>query len=98
VGDNNLLQDTCHRLRSIEGTESAIIVCNEDHRFQVAESLRKLNINDGNIILEPLAKNTAPAIALAAFCVLEKNENGLMLVLAADHHIKNIQPLAEGIE
>ena len=98
VGDNNLLQDTCQRLGSIKDTESTIIVCNEDHRFQVAESLRKLNISNGEIILEPLAKNTAPAIALAALHIFEKDKDGLMLVLAADHHIKHTEPLAKGIQ
>ncbi|UTW42479.1 mannose-1-phosphate guanylyltransferase/mannose-6-phosphate isomerase [bacterium SCSIO 12844] len=88
IDDHTLLQNTCLRYVNESLFEAPIIVCNEDHRFQVAESLRALEIDNASIILEPLAKNTAPAIALAALAVLE-NEDAYMLVSPSDHYIDN---------
>jgi mannose-1-phosphate guanylyltransferase len=64
------------------------IICNQDHRFLVAEQLRPLGVEVERIILEPVGRNTAPAIALAAFEVLKEDPKGMMLVLAADHDIQ----------
>ena len=104
VDDQNLLQDTIARLSPISDIESVAVVCNEDHRFQVAESLRgfqgqekKFNLST-HIILEPIARNTAPAIALAAFDLIEKNKDAIMLVLSADHHIKHNAPFLDAVQ
>ncbi len=83
---NSMLQSTINRLEEIE-VQSISILCNERHRFLVAEQLREIN-KIGSIILEPIAKNTAPAIALAA--LMEKDDS-LLLVLASDHIIKDLE-------
>src|SRR5690606_2912576 len=63
------------------------IICNYDHRFMVAEQLRQLGVQGGSILLEPVGRNTAPAIALAALNALAKGDDPVLLVLAADHYI-----------
>ena len=82
-GDRTMLQQTVERLSDLP-TSQLITICNEQHRFLVAEQLREINV-PGKIILEPVGRNTAPAIALAA--LLEKDNDPLLLVLAADHVI-----------
>ena len=82
-GDKTMLQQTAERLSGLPISES-ITICNEEHRFFVAEQLREIDAL-GKIILEPVGRNTAPAIALAA--LLEKEDDPLLLVLAADHVI-----------
>lgn len=83
-----MLQDTITRL---EGTKasSPIFICNDAHRFLVAEQLRQKKINHGGILLEPVGRNTAPAIALAALHATINGEDPILLVLAADHLIKD---------
>jgi len=93
-GENTMLQETVMRLKNFH-LESIVTVCNEDHRFFVAEQLRDIG-REGTIILEPVARNTAPAIALAALSI--KSDNSLMLVLPADHIIKDISTFEESIE
>ena len=82
-GEKTMLQQTAERLSGLPTSES-ITICNEEHRFFVAEQLRAIDAL-GKIILEPVGRNTAPAIALAA--LLEKENDPLLLVLAADHVI-----------
>ena len=65
------------------------MVCNEEHRFIVAEQMRKININPNAILLEPFGRNTAPAITLAALTAIKKDEDPVILVLSSDHEIKN---------
>lgn len=84
-----MLQQTIARVRGIE-TESLMVVCNEHHRFLVAEQLLKSGIENSSIILEPEGRNTAPAICIAALEVIEKHGDGLMLVLPADHKINDV--------
>ena len=96
-----MLQATFNRLENLS-IQSSVTICNEEHRFFVAEQLREID-RLGTIILEPIGRNTAPAIALAAISI--KDEDPLMLVLAADHviqdqasfekSVKNAIPLAE---
>lgn len=80
-----LLQSTVLRLKNLD-CEDPILICNEEHRFLAAEQMREIGVN-ATIILEPVGKNTAPAIALAAFLLEQQEENKLMLILAADHVI-----------
>lgn len=90
-GDLTMLQMTINRLRGLSA-ENPVVICNDDHRFLVAEQLRAINKLANNIILEPAARNTAPAITLAALTVLQTAPEGsdpLMLVLAADHVIRD---------
>ena len=85
-----LLQKTYERLIGLEGLENPILICNEDHRFIVAEQFREINTNPQAIILEPIGRNTAPAIAVAALQAISLGKDPLLLILAADHLIENI--------
>ncbi|HEM8722390.1 mannose-1-phosphate guanyltransferase [Enterobacter hormaechei] len=89
-GDLTMLQTTVNRLHDL-ACNDPIIICNEQHRFIVAEQLRQLNKRTENIILEPAGRNTAPAIALAALAAKRSSPDcdPLMLVLAADHVIQH---------
>ncbi len=80
-GQNSMLQETITRLSGLEIHEP-MVICNEEHRFLVAEQLRQLNKLSNNIILEPVGRNTAPAIALAALQATRHGDDPLMLVLA----------------
>ena len=93
MGDKTMLQSTMNRLDGVN-IASSVTICNEEHRFFVAEQLREINKLD-SIILEPVGKNTAPAIALAA---LTSDNNPLLLVLPADHVIKNEVGFVEAVE
>ncbi|WP_022950586.1 mannose-1-phosphate guanylyltransferase/mannose-6-phosphate isomerase [Leucothrix mucor] len=86
IGEDTLLQSTLLRLPV--GLEP-IIVCNEQHRFIVAEQLLEKNIKHKGILLEPVGRNTAPAVAIAAMHAMETSPDELLLVLAADHAIEN---------
>src|SRR6478735_11836631 len=86
VGQRTMLQETVLRLEGL-GAAAPIVVCNEAHRFLVAEQLRQLDSAPQAIILEPVGRNTAPAIALAA---LQAAPDALLLVLPADHVIRDV--------
>ena len=83
-GEDTMLQATVKRLSGL-GVQSSITICNEEHRFFVAEQLRAID-KLGTIILEPVGRNTAPAIALAALSTMD---DPLLLVMPADHIIQN---------
>ncbi len=108
MGESTMLQSTINRLELLSKTvavkvASPITICNENHRFIVAEQLRSIG-KKGPIILEPQGRNTAPAIALAANLLMseEKGEgmgsNTLLLVLAADHVIQDEKSFIEAVE
>ena len=94
--DTTLFQDTILRLP--KEAEDPIIICNEDHRFLVAEQLREINKLSTGIILEPVGKNTAPAVALAALKLYSSPEDPILLVLPADHMIEDIHSFHEAIK
>lgn len=81
-----LLQDTALRVKHLA---APILVCNEDHRFMLADQLQQVGISPAAILLEPEAKNTAPAIALAALKALEIDSEAIIAVFPADHVIAN---------
>ena len=85
---SSMLQDTIKRLSGTQ-SNSPIIICNDAHRFLVAEQLRQEGIKHGGILLEPVGRNTAPAIALAALHATKNGDDTILLVLAADHLIKD---------
>ena len=95
INKTTLFQDTIKRLPT--EASDPLIICNEEHRFIVAEQLREINSNNKGIILEPIGKNTAPAIAIAAMHLLNENEDPILLVLSADHLIDNNQGLLKSI-
>jgi len=93
---SSLLQQTLTRLNGLEHA-SPVVVSNDGYRFQVAEQLRQIDNNTASIILEPCSRNTAPAIALAALTLLDRGEDSIMLVLAADHHFTHPEALQHAI-
>ncbi|MCT8987046.1 mannose-1-phosphate guanylyltransferase/mannose-6-phosphate isomerase [Shewanella phaeophyticola] len=88
LGEHSMLQTTAKRLAGIAHSP-ALVICNEEHRFSVAEQFRLNGIANSGIVLEPVGRNTAPAIALAAMMAIRNGDDPVMLVLAADHVIKN---------
>ncbi|MGB2742329.1 MAG: mannose-1-phosphate guanylyltransferase/mannose-6-phosphate isomerase [Cognaticolwellia sp.] len=96
-GESSMLQATAERLAYIEHLP-ALVICNEKHRFSVAEQFRLKNIPNSGIILEPVGRNTAPAIALAAYQAMKEGQDPLLLVLAADHVIKDEQAFATSVK
>lgn len=91
VDEMTLFQSTLQRLDGIEALEAPLVVCNEDHRFMVAEQLRTLDLPSQGIMLEPVGRNTAAAIALAALHVIETKPEAILLVLPADHVIRDAE-------
>jgi len=87
-GEQTMLQSTLNRLNGLTHSP-AMLICNEEHRFIAAEQVRQLGVEHNGIFLEPVGRNTAPAIALAAIKAIEQGEDPLLLVLAADHVIEN---------
>lgn len=96
-GDYTMLQETVRRLDGLHSS-APLVICNEEHRFLVAEQLRAIDQLAGNIILEPVGRNTAPAIALAAMTALNRGEDALLLVLAADHVIRSPVAFVAAVE
>jgi len=96
-GDYTLLQATVRRLQGLQEAEGskaitvapAVVVCNEDHRFLVAEQLRLAGEQPGNILLEPAGRNTAPAATLAALHIAETDPTAIMLIMPADHLVQD---------
>lgn len=86
VGDKTMLQETVARLDGVGGLAEAFLVCNEEHRFAVAEQLRLLG-KRGQILLEPFGRNTAPALTLAALWARRADEDPVLVVMPADHVI-----------
>ena len=78
----SLLQDTLSRLNGLEPLASPVFVCNQEHRFLVAEQVREVGVTPEALLLEPIARNTAPAIAAAALLLVQKTPDALMLVFA----------------
>jgi mannose-1-phosphate guanylyltransferase/mannose-6-phosphate isomerase len=97
AGDNTMLQETILRLDGLDNLADPIIVCNADHRFLVAEQCQQIGIKNPTILLEPVGRNTAPAIAAAALQSLKETDNAVLLVLSADHVIQDIDAFHEAI-
>ena len=91
-------QTTIKRIKKLDNTDNPLIICNEEHRFIVAEQCRLINVITNSIILEPFGRNTAPAITLAAIKATEKNQDPILLVLSSDHEIKNENLFLETIK
>jgi mannose-1-phosphate guanylyltransferase/mannose-6-phosphate isomerase len=101
TGERTMLQQTALRLSGLAAT-APVVVCNEAHRFLVAEQLRQLRIEPRAVVLEPFGRNTAPAIALAAHAALkmlsaEQGDDAELLVLPADHVIKDVSAFQEAV-
>lgn len=96
-GEQSMLQETVTRLNGL-GASEPLVICNEEHRFLVAEQLRQINRLSKNIILEPVGRNTAPAITLAALSAIDEGSDPLLLVLAADHVIENPEAFHQAVQ
>ena len=97
VGDNTMLQETILRLNGLDNLIDPIIVCNVDHRFLVAEQCQQIGVASPTILLEPIGRNTAPAITAAALQSLKERDDVVLLVLSADHVIQDIKAFHQAI-
>lgn len=95
VGDSTMLQDTVLRLAGLSAhgldADAPVVICNEEHRFMVAEQMRAINVEGAAIMLEPVGRNTAPALTLAALRQMEHGEDAVLLVMPADHVIQDVE-------
>tara|TARA_B100000886_G_scaffold340441_1_gene310011 strand:+ start:604 stop:2064 length:1461 start_codon:yes stop_codon:yes gene_type:complete len=94
----SLLQNTFLRLKGLKNLKDPIIISNQEQRFIVAEQMRQINVKPHSIMLEPIGKNTAPAIALAALKAMDKNIDPTLLVLSSDHKIDDDSNFRKVIE
>ena len=88
VDRHTMLQNTILRLDGLEDAGNPVVICNDEYRFMVAEQLRQIDIEADSIILEPVGRNTAPALAVAAIRAMETGDDPVLLILPADHHIQ----------
>lgn len=100
VNQQTMLQNTISRLDGIGSVAAPLVVANEEHRFLVAEQIREMGRQASAIVLEPVGRNTAPAVALAALKALslQEGEDPLLLVLAADHVIQDEAAFHSAVE
>jgi mannose-1-phosphate guanylyltransferase/mannose-6-phosphate isomerase len=98
VDHQTMLQNTALRLSGMKTIAAPIVICNEEHRFLVAEQLRAIGIKPASIILEPVGRNTAPAVAVAALSALSLHKDPVLLILPADHHIEKIELFQEAVQ
>lgn len=90
TSERSLLQETLLRLQGLSDLARPLMVCNHEHRFLVAEQMREIEVTPQALMLEPVGRNTAPAIAVAALYLAERDPEALMLVLASDHVISDV--------
>jgi mannose-1-phosphate guanylyltransferase/mannose-6-phosphate isomerase len=98
IGQHTMLQNTLLRLEELPDQSNPLIICNESHRFLVAEQLRTIGVTPSHIILEPLGRNTAPATAVAALVALTHDPEAILLVLPADHLITDVKTFVETVK
>ena len=97
ITDRSMLQETALRAAALPGSGGPYIVCSEEHRFLAAEQLLEAGIAPAKIILEPVARNTAPALAAAALAIAETDPAAIMLVLPADHLIADLGSFGDAV-
>jgi len=90
ASEKTLLQETVLRLSGLMDAGAPLIVCNNDHRFLIAEQMRDIEVTPLAIFLEPIGRNTAPAAAIAALHLLKQDADAVMLLLPADHLIRDV--------
>lgn len=101
VGKGTMLQETLARLDGVPDVQPPVVVCNESHRFLVAEQLRQIKSGSRAILLEPVGRNTAPAVAMAALSALSGADNAddpVLLVLPADHVIRDVKAFQDAVQ
>lgn len=97
VGEHTMLQQTVRRLEGLPDLAVPMVICNEQQRFMVAEQLRLVGQKPGTILLEPVGRNTAPAVAMAALEGVDNDPNAVLLVLPADHVIRDPARFRAGV-
>ncbi|RAO76964.1 mannose-1-phosphate guanylyltransferase/mannose-6-phosphate isomerase [Dyella jiangningensis] len=97
TGQGTLFQQTVARTQQLPDAASPVVVASEDHRFLAAEQLLESGIEGATIVLEPVARNTAPAIALGALQAIERDPEAILLVLPADHLIGDAKSFTDGV-
>ena len=95
--DRSMLQETVVRVTG-DGFAAPIVICNEEHRFLIAEQLRALDTKPQEIVLEPMGRNTAPAATVAALLLAEADKDAIMLLLPSDHVIRDTQSFHSALE
>jgi mannose-1-phosphate guanylyltransferase/mannose-6-phosphate isomerase len=102
AGDMTMVQETIQRLAGVLGMGAPLVVCNDEHRFLIAEQLRQIGVQPLGIFLEPVGRNTAPAAAVAAMHLMKRDADAVMLLLPADHLIRDVEAfhaaIAEGVK
>jgi mannose-1-phosphate guanylyltransferase/mannose-6-phosphate isomerase len=98
TGIHTMLQDTALRLNGIAGATPPLVVCNDAHRFTVAEQIRALQIQPSAILLEPVGRNTAPAVALAALKAIAIDPAATLIVAPADHVIRDVRKFQQAAD
>ena len=98
VSEQTLLQETATRLDGLADLGDAVYVCNEEHRFLVAEQIAEIGKTPSTIILEPEGRNTAPALTLAALYLVKRDADAMMVVMPADHVMTAPQQFVEAVE
>jgi mannose-1-phosphate guanylyltransferase/mannose-6-phosphate isomerase len=97
AGEVSMFQETLQRTTGLQAA-APLVVCNEEHRFMVAEQLRQMDLQAGALILEPKGRNTAPAVALAAVQAVAADPDAVLLVLPADHLIKDVGAFVAAVD
>ena len=95
---SSFLGATLTRLKASDGFNPPILLCNSDHRFLVREELERANVSAQAVILEPVARNTAPAIAVAAVAALRDNPAAILIVMPSDHAVKNEAAFVDAVK
>ncbi|GAB1410676.1 mannose-1-phosphate guanylyltransferase/mannose-6-phosphate isomerase [Desulfovibrionales bacterium] len=98
LDDQTLVQHTVLRLHGLADVGAPVVICNDEYRFMIAEQLQAIHALPQALILEPLGRNTAPAVAVAALTVQKMHPEALLLVLPADHLIQDIAAFHAGIQ
>ena len=99
VGDRTLLQETIMRLGGFPDVAPPVVVCNEEHRFLVAEQLRQIGTQPDKVILEPVGRNTAPALALAALSIKDRTGGDpIMIAMPADHTVTERMAFQQAVQ
>ncbi|MDD5180886.1 MAG: mannose-1-phosphate guanylyltransferase/mannose-6-phosphate isomerase [Gallionellaceae bacterium] len=98
VSEHTMFQETLLRLQGLPGIAAPLVICNDEHRFLAAEQLRAIGSTPLSLILEPFGRNTAPAVAVAAFAAQAEDDQAILLVLPADHLIQDIPGFHNAIQ
>lgn len=98
VTENTMIQDTVLRVANMDNVGAPVIICNDEHRFAIAEQMQQINISPKALILEPFGRNTAPAVAVAAFKAMQAGDDPVLLVLPADHVITDLESFNKAVQ